>query len=93
MPAVTVTAARGANRCGDAGSGLGCCVVAQVRLGTGRQRNRDGGTCGNGHWCGSGGGNVGCGNLGLGCGSRTAESGCAGLGTGKGSQKAGEGRR
>ena len=35
MPAVTVTAARNANRCGGAGSGLGCCVVVQAGLGTG----------------------------------------------------------
>ena len=46
MPAVTVTAARNANRCGGAGSGLGCCVVAQVGLGTGRQRHGDGGSAG-----------------------------------------------
>ena len=44
MPAVAVTAARGANRCGGAGSGLGCCAMAQSGLGTGRQRHRDGGS-------------------------------------------------
>ena len=38
VPTVTVTAARGANRCAGAGSGLGCCVVAQAGLGTVRQR-------------------------------------------------------
>ena len=36
MPAVTVTTARGVNRCGGAGSGLGCCAIAQSGLGTGR---------------------------------------------------------
>ena len=35
MPAVTVTTARNANRCGGASSGLGCCVVAQAELGIG----------------------------------------------------------
>ena len=46
MPAVTVTVVRDANRCGGAGSGLGCCVVAQAGLGTGRQWHRDGGSAG-----------------------------------------------
>ena len=41
VPAVTVMAARGTNRCGGAGSGLGCCAMAQSGLGTGRQRHRE----------------------------------------------------
>ena len=49
VPAVIVTAARGANKCAGAGLGLGCCVVAQTGLGIGRQRQcraGDGGTGG-----------------------------------------------
>ena len=46
MPAVAVTVARGANRCGGADSGLGYCVVAQAGLGTGGQRHRDGSSAG-----------------------------------------------
>ena len=46
MPAVAVTATRGANRFDDAGSGLGCCAMAQSGLSTGRQRHRDDGSVG-----------------------------------------------
>ena len=37
MPAVAMTKARGANRCGGAGLGLGCCAMAQSGLGYWRQ--------------------------------------------------------
>ena len=94
MPAVTVTAARNANRCGGAGSRIGCCLVAQAGLSIGRQWHDDGGSAGlvmttlvwlrwqqRRLWKPRA-------RL-----WRVAESGCTGLGTGRGFQKAGEGRR
>ena len=62
MSAVVVTAARGANRCGSLGSGLGFCAMAQSELGTGRSScrqwrrelggwSKSGNDLGHSQWC------------------------------------------